>query len=347
MEPAHIQYARASDGVRIAYAVYPGEGRLTLNIPPPIAPSMSIVHRLGSLTDSLDALFGGRMWARFDFRGIGFSDPPSEPISLENQVADIEAVTNTIGEEMDVFATYSSCFPALAYAACQPKLWRSLVLVAPGLEGGDYARFPQWEARHNIGDTIDELGWYLMQLRGSYDASGEESAELARLWQESAPLRSVNGHLDALAASDVTSFASRVQLPVLVVTHRSFHRHSAAVAESLPGCSFISTEPFYFNGPVGRWLREEIDRFRATSCGQNVATGNDSPAPGAASVPGLSQRERDVLQKVAAGQSNAQIASELVMSPRTVERHVQNIYNKLGVHNRVEAANWAREHGGM
>jgi DNA-binding CsgD family transcriptional regulator/pimeloyl-ACP methyl ester carboxylesterase len=346
MGPAHIQYARATDGTRIAYAVYPGEGRLTLNIPPPIAPPMAIVHRVGSLADSLDALFDERRWARFDFRGVGFSDPPGEALSLEDQVADIEAVTNAVGEEMDVFAAYGSCFPALVYAARRPPQWRSLVLVAPGLEGRDYARFPQFDARREIGQTIDELGWYLMLLRGSYDAPGEDAAELARQWRDALPLPSANLHLDALAESDVSSFVPKVELPVLVVTHGMWHGYSSAVAELLPECTFISTEPFYFTGPAGRWLRGVIDEFRAKAC-ESVGTANGSVARGAANVVGLSERERQVLTGIAAGHSNADIATELVMSTRTVERHVQNIYNKLGVHNRVEAANWAREHGGM
>jgi LuxR family transcriptional regulator of csgAB operon len=48
---------------------------------------------------------------------------------------------------------------------------------------------------------------------------------------------------------------------------------------------------------------------------------------------------------LAAGRSNPEIAERLSISTRTVERHARNIYAKLNVHNRVEAANWAREHG--
>ena len=59
---------------------------------------------------------------------------------------------------------------------------------------------------------------------------------------------------------------------------------------------------------------------------------------------GLTPREVDVLRLVAAGKANPEIAQSLVLSTRTVERHIQNIYNKLSVHNRVEATNWAREH---
>jgi DNA-binding NarL/FixJ family response regulator len=67
--------------------------------------------------------------------------------------------------------------------------------------------------------------------------------------------------------------------------------------------------------------------------------------PNGVTVSDLSPRESAVLVCLALGNSNAQIATQLILSTRTVERHVRNIYTKLNVHNRVEAANWAREHG--
>lgn len=59
----------------------------------------------------------------------------------------------------------------------------------------------------------------------------------------------------------------------------------------------------------------------------------------------LSARESEVLALVASGNSNAEIAKSLTISERTVERHVQNIYAKLNVHNRVGATKWAIERG--
>jgi DNA-binding NarL/FixJ family response regulator len=53
--------------------------------------------------------------------------------------------------------------------------------------------------------------------------------------------------------------------------------------------------------------------------------------PSAVSDPaGLTAREREVIALIAAGASNADIAAELVLSVRTVERHVANIYDKVG-----------------
>ncbi|HEX9889770.1 MAG TPA: LuxR C-terminal-related transcriptional regulator [Nitriliruptorales bacterium] len=64
------------------------------------------------------------------------------------------------------------------------------------------------------------------------------------------------------------------------------------------------------------------------------------PAPDAH---GLSPRELEVLRSVASGRTNRQIAAELVISERTVDRHVSNILTKLGVTSRTAAAAFAYE----
>ena len=72
--------------------------------------------------------------------------------------------------------------------------------------------------------------------------------------------------------------------------------------------------------------------------------GEPRPGPGREG-PALSPRERDVLRLVAAGRSNREIATELVISEHTVARHVQNIFAKLGVGSRTAAAAHAFKHG--
>jgi len=71
------------------------------------------------------------------------------------------------------------------------------------------------------------------------------------------------------------------------------------------------------------------------------------PAPGpddaeADASPGrLTRREQDVAVLVARGLSNSQIAATLVISARTVEKHVQHIMDKLGVSTRAQIAAWS------
>ena len=60
---------------------------------------------------------------------------------------------------------------------------------------------------------------------------------------------------------------------------------------------------------------------------------------------GLSEREVEVLRLLASGRSNAEIAAELVLSVRTVEKHVANIYAKIGARGRADAATYALRQG--
>lgn len=59
---------------------------------------------------------------------------------------------------------------------------------------------------------------------------------------------------------------------------------------------------------------------------------------------GLTRREGEVLRLVAAGRSNREIAEHFVLSVRTVERHIANIYHKIGVRNKAEATSFAVRH---
>ncbi|AXB46283.1 response regulator [Amycolatopsis albispora] len=69
-------------------------------------------------------------------------------------------------------------------------------------------------------------------------------------------------------------------------------------------------------------------------------------APGTSGEPPrLTERETDVLRQVAKGLTARQIAEKLVISHRTVENHVQSTLRKLQLHNRVELARYAIEHG--
>ena len=59
----------------------------------------------------------------------------------------------------------------------------------------------------------------------------------------------------------------------------------------------------------------------------------------------LSAREREILQLIAQGLSNRQVAQQLFISPGTVKKHTANIYGKLGVHSRTQAVARARTLG--
>ncbi len=69
------------------------------------------------------------------------------------------------------------------------------------------------------------------------------------------------------------------------------------------------------------------------------------PVPKARAFPDLTERERDVLGLIAQGLSNAEIASRLFLSPKTVRNHISSIFDKLQVTDRAQAIVRAREAG--
>jgi ATP/maltotriose-dependent transcriptional regulator MalT len=85
------------------------------------------------------------------------------------------------------------------------------------------------------------------------------------------------------------------------------------------------------------------DVFRRLGAGRDVAA-IDGRGSVADDGHGLTARELEVLRLVAAGATNKAIAAELVLSERTVDRHVSNIFGKLGVKTRAAATAYAYEH---
>lgn len=84
--------------------------------------------------------------------------------------------------------------------------------------------------------------------------------------------------------------------------------------------------------PIG----DVIDRLRRVMAGEFVTSpGIELPHSGRPTL--LSDREHEVLERLAAGASTKQIAAELFVSVNTIRNHVNNINRKLGTHSRLEA----------
>jgi DNA-binding NarL/FixJ family response regulator len=87
-------------------------------------------------------------------------------------------------------------------------------------------------------------------------------------------------------------------------------------------------------------LRQAIDGTVFTTAGLT-----EDPGQRAARDAGLTERELGIIRAVARGLSNEAISKELWVAEQTVKFHLTNIYRKLGVANRTEAARYAFEHG--
>jgi DNA-binding CsgD family transcriptional regulator len=109
----------------------------------------------------------------------------------------------------------------------------------------------------------------------------------------------------------------------------------ARAREQLDGAA----EVYRRHGAGEPWIaRVQVDQARIdgkSSAGRLLPT---YPA-------GLTEREVEVLRLLATGKSNREISAALVISLNTVERHINHIFQKTDVANRVEAARYADRHG--
>lgn len=82
-----------------------------------------------------------------------------------------------------------------------------------------------------------------------------------------------------------------------------------------------------------RVLNAQLERMRG-----------GAPVPGSAATPLLTRKELETLTLLATGRSTRHIAQALKVSPHTVKTHIYNLFRKLKVRNRVQAAHWASQH---
>jgi ATP/maltotriose-dependent transcriptional regulator MalT len=197
---------------------------------------------------------------------------------------------------------------------------------------------------HALEGRLDEAESHLARSRAIL-AAGEDWSGLA--------VRHVLAEAATAAASGQTGPADehfavalagfrRLSLPwdeaealeLWALTCQRFHRgrvRQAFVREKLDAARAI-----YLRIGAGQPWIDRVDRLvRSNGAGTREAELPDR----------LTSREAEVLRLVAAGRSNAAIANALVLSVRTVERHITTVYSKIGVASRAAATAYAIRHG--
>jgi DNA-binding CsgD family transcriptional regulator len=139
--------------------------------------------------------------------------------------------------------------------------------------------------------------------------------------------------------ADVSHLLGDLDVPTLVVHSRGDRMNSFEYARYLaahiPGATLVALESdnhiVLEDEPAWPVFLREVTEFLARDAGPEPADGRDPRDV-------LSARELEVLALAARGHDNAAIADELTLSVRTVERHLQNIYDKLGLRGRSARA---------
>jgi DNA-binding CsgD family transcriptional regulator len=143
---------------------------------------------------------------------------------------------------------------------------------------------------------------------------------------------------------DVSDLAPRVEAPTLVLHVEEDARipfeEGRRTAAAIPGAAFVPLPG------VNHVLAPQDPAFEPFLTRVEEFLGAPGPSRSVARlVEDLTDRERDVLELLAAGLDNGAIAEALHISPKTVRNHVSNVFAKLGVGHRGEAVVRGRELG--
>lgn len=157
---------------------------------------------------------------------------------------------------------------------------------------------------------------------GAIATRARGAVTLARGGDPGAALVALRRALEAWQELDAPYEAARTRVSIAIACRELGDKESAALEEA------NAREAFEALGAVP-------DQARLSSLGRRVAPSDSH---------GLTPRELEVLCLLAAGVTNKEIAAELVLSERTVHRHVSNIFTKLGVSSRAAATAFAYEH---
>jgi pimeloyl-ACP methyl ester carboxylesterase/DNA-binding CsgD family transcriptional regulator len=340
-----LRYARTGDGVTIAYQVL-GSG-------PPLVWLPSLGHlvaqwRVPALRGAYERLARAHTLVLYDGRGMGSSDRrvDLDDLGLDAHLRDLHAVLDAAGlGRADLLGYYHSAPTALAFAARQPERVGRLVLFG----GAPRLRDAMGPAQTQALLSLVDQDWDLFAESAAHAwlgwAAGENGRLVADVFRAAATPAVARAWFAAAAAIDVTEHLRDVLAPALVL-HRQSERQipvevSRRLAEALPNGALRvlpGSMPALFM-PDSPGDLDLVSGFLLT--GRSTAP----PAEPAARPDGVTERELDVLRRVAAGDSNAEIARELGIAVHTVERHAANLYRKIGARGRADATAYALRRG--
>lgn len=341
MEP-DIRYCTTEDGVRIAYTVT-GTGPSLVWVADILASHVQREWRLPVLREYYSGAASRRTLIRFDQRGLGLSDREVQDLSLDPRVLDLEAVVDNLG--LGEFALLGddpiSGWVVVTYTVRHPERVSHLILQDCCVSAADFSSSPSaqsltellvrdWEMfTENIGSL--QFGWAAPQAR--------EFGEFIRtcVTEQTVKLSYV-----ALAGVDVNSLLPSIRAPTLVLGHTGVRTQPVDMARDLAAV-IPDARVRVIEGGWGDNIQDALEAIEEF-LGDVGRSGEQSLAmdePLAA----LTARETEVLSLLASGRSGKEIAVELSVSLSTVQRHIANVYAKIGARGRVEAAAYALARG--
>jgi len=329
-----IRYARTSDDLNIAFWVL-GEGPALVHMPGFPVSHLRLEWQNAGFQGYYRRLANGRLLVRYDCRGAGLSERIVGDLSIEGHLRDLEAVVDKAGIGRFALMGPTHLGPAaITYAARYPERVTRLILWYTYARASDYSRYPRVEARR----SLLERDWELYTEFGAQPMGGRSEAatrDYVTYLREATSAEGQRLAFEAIRRFDVADLLAQVECPTLVLHRRGSRILGANVSEGLAR-GIVKARLVMVEGATVYPFVGDMDAV-VSAIDEFLNETHDSPS-------GLTRREIQVLRLIAAGRSNREIAGELVLSERTVARHITNIYGKIGVHGKSEATAYAIRH---
>jgi pimeloyl-ACP methyl ester carboxylesterase/DNA-binding CsgD family transcriptional regulator len=334
-----VRFCKSADGVTIAYAVH-GSG-------PPLVIDACWLSHLQYDWESpvwrhyLSELGKIATVIRFDERGHGLSDRDVTDHSLDLRVADLAAVVDHAGlDRFSLLAMAQGGPVAIEYAAQHRERVDRLLFYGSYAGVDSVQTSKQDQLLDETFDNLIRVGWeqptpefrrvftYLMIPGATEEQMG---------WLDELQRRATSAEVAVVARqqrrqANVTHLLADLDVPTLVLhslgDRMNSFDYSRFLAAEIPGATLVALESdnhiVLEDEPAWPVFVREVAEFLG-------ATDQNLTQPGTDPRALLSARELEVLTLAAEGRDNAAIATELTLSVRTVERHLQNTYDKLGL----------------
>ncbi|HSK61175.1 MAG TPA: alpha/beta fold hydrolase [Actinomycetospora sp.] len=298
----------------------------------------------------LTALARRRTVVSYDRPGRGLSGG-ALALDLDGEVETLVRVVDALGgRPVSVFGSSSAGPVAAAFAARRPELVDRLVLYGTYADGAAVAPAA---VRRQLVDLVAAhwgLGSRVLTDLFLPDGTADERDAFVAFQRASGPAGFAAQALEATYSFDVRDELPRITAPTLVV-HRRRDRAIAPrlgreIAASVPDARFVAlegSEHFPWRGDAAAVTRAVLAFLDEPRAAAPAPRGTGSADPNGLGV--LTERERAVLQLVALGRSDREIARAMGLSPHTVHRHVANIRTKLDLPSRAAAAAHAARSG--
>ncbi len=236
---------------------------------------------------------------------------------------------------LEEYATSAYALAALTLANGKPAAARRIALRRVRELGADGAT----EGAYRAGLAVCLEAGKLWELLAEASSGAEAAAAVAALTELAE--RTGSPHLEARglrAAGIVTRDVSCLELALTLFARLQLPLESGRtrmeLARLLDGDDAIAEARLALAAFEALGAARDADRAAA----RLRELGAPAPRGGPSGLPGLTQREREVLGLLGEGLSNRELAARLYLSRKTVERHVRNVLVKLGLRNRAEAA---------